>query len=336
MGTLWDDMLGEFRALGGTAENVCLRDGAFGRGLFPIDPMKPIRMHAPPQLLVETQYIAFDGDAFRWHDKAPIGPRERAFLDAYQRDFSWGVHRFETEALLKGLAEAPEALRALLRTPFNADLWLGGPYPAVVRERYFGTRYITYEGRGVLMPVIELVNHAHTETSFERKDGTGIGVSGLFAGEILVRYAFADALGIFENWGFPSAGQPFALSLALGFETREGEIVVERRDVSQDPKRRPFFPDVTVEGKRLTLSHMLLGHKQFPKLAKANFYRILRDAGRSDAEEVFDRIAHINRAQLLKLMEASEQAAAPVGRLVRDVARVQLEALSSAVGTREL
>src|SRR6476646_4511492 len=34
---LWDEMVREFRALGGTVENVRLGDGPLGRGLFPID-----------------------------------------------------------------------------------------------------------------------------------------------------------------------------------------------------------------------------------------------------------------------------------------------------------
>jgi hypothetical protein len=335
MASTWNDMLDEFRALGGTAENICLKEGRLGRGLFPCDPSKPIQVHAPESLLVDTQYIAFnDDDSFRWHDNAPIGPRERAFLEAYQRDFSWGVDRGNTEALLRILAEAPQELSSLLASPFKADLWLDGPTKAAVRERYFGTRYITYKGRGVLMPVVELVNHSHTPVSFDREDG--IGVSGIFDGEILVRYSFADALDIFSNWGFASEGQPFALSLELSLETEAGEIVIERNDIDTDPKRRPFYPDVKVEGSRVRLSYMMLGHKDYPKLAKANFYRIMRNAGRSDAQETFDKISQINRSAFLKLMAVSEQAAPQAGKLIRDVARIQLEAMAYAVGTREL
>ena len=335
MATLWDDMLGEFRTLGGTAENVCLKEGPFGRGLFPCDPSKPVKLHAPESLLVETQYISFDKDeSFRWHAKAPIGARERAFLEAYQRDFSWGVNRGDTEALLKMLADASPELRALLSTPFNIDLWLGGPSQANVRERYFGTRYITYKGRGVLMPVVELVNHGHTNVVFDREDG--IGIAGNFDGEILVRYRLTDALEMFSNWGFASTDQPFALSLEVGFEIDGGEIVIERGDVSIDPKRRPFYPDVRLEGGRIVLSYLMLGHKNYPRLAKANFYHIMRNAGRNDAEEIFDRIAHINKTQFLKLIAVSEQEAPATGKLVRTVARTQLEALSCAVGTRQL
>ena len=43
----WDDMLDEFRALGGTADNIQLGQGQFGRGLFPIDPGAPIAILGP-------------------------------------------------------------------------------------------------------------------------------------------------------------------------------------------------------------------------------------------------------------------------------------------------
>ena len=330
----WENMLDEFRALGGTADNICVREGRFGRGLFPCDSSKPVRMHVPESLLIEAKYIRFDGDEFRLHNDAPVGTRERVFLEAYQREFSWGACRGETEALLRTMAEAPQELRELLDTPFDAELWLSGPTQAAIRERHFGARAIKHKERVVVMPVIELANHGHTPISYSH--GDGISVSGTFEDEILVSYCLTDALDIFNNWGFASEGQPFALGLKMNLETQLGEIIIERGDIVMDSKRRLFYPDVKIEGRRITLSYMMLGHKNFPRLAKANFYRIMRDAGRGDFEETFDRIAQINRSQFLKLIALSEHAPHAVGKLVRDIARIQLEAMSHAVGTREL
>jgi len=44
----WNEMLEEFRALGGVAENICLKEGQYGRGLFPREPSKPIQVQIPP------------------------------------------------------------------------------------------------------------------------------------------------------------------------------------------------------------------------------------------------------------------------------------------------
>ena len=61
--TLWEDMLEEFRVLGDTADNVCLKEGRYGRGLFPVDPSKRVKIHIPDSLLVEPKYVSImDGN----------------------------------------------------------------------------------------------------------------------------------------------------------------------------------------------------------------------------------------------------------------------------------
>ena len=47
-GSGWDALLAEFRALGGTAENVILRQGPHGRGLFSLNPSDPVRLVCLP------------------------------------------------------------------------------------------------------------------------------------------------------------------------------------------------------------------------------------------------------------------------------------------------
>jgi hypothetical protein len=329
----WDEMLDEFRALGGTADNVRLGEGRFGRGLFPCDPSKPVKVHIPDSLLVEVGYIRFDNDTFRLRPDTPVGARERVFLENYQRDFSWGVARQYTHDLLQMMHEAPTELRELLSTPFGAVFWLVDPTPTSIQERYFSARYIKYKGKGVLMPIVELANHGKA-TQYSRDDG--VGISGQFDGEILARYSSSDTLEIFKQWGFASGEPNFALSLGMEIDSKSGPIRIGRSDVNDDTARKPFFPDVSVEDGRITLSYLMLGHKQYPRLAKGIFYRIMRDAGRADAEETFDNIHHINRMQFYKLLAASEHAAPRLGHLLRDVARIQLDAMSCSVGTREV
>jgi hypothetical protein len=332
-GTLrhWDEMLDEFRALGGTAENIRLAEGAFGRGLFPIDPALPVMLRIPDALLVDVKHVEFENGAFRVGAGAGIGARERAFLENYQREFSWGLCREEIESLLQMTHAAPAELRELIRTSFNGGRWLAEPTAESVQERFFDSRVIRYKDSDVIMPIVELANHGHT-ARYEVDDG--VGLSGQFAGEILVRYELCDPLQIFGKWGFASGGEAFGLSLQMKLGTLG--IVIGRGDVKLEDGRRPFFPDVSVQGGDLSLSYMMLGHRNFPRLARGNFYRIMRDAGRSDAEEAFDMIQHINRMELYKLDAASEGAAPELGRLLRDFARFQLDAISHYFGVRDV
>ncbi len=114
--TAWDEMLNEFRALGGTAENVRLGDGALGRGIFPIDPSKHVAIRIPENLLMETADAAFENGAFRVRADAKIGARERAFLETYENRFSWGGGGRRDIALVFEQAQAlPAELRERLR-----------------------------------------------------------------------------------------------------------------------------------------------------------------------------------------------------------------------------
>ena len=58
----------------------------------------------------------------------------------------------------------------------------------------------------------------------------------------------------------------------------------------------------------------------------------MREAGRKNAVEMFDYIQLVNRLQWLKLMKASESAAVPLGQMLRNLARSQLEAMSYNIG----
>ena len=58
----WHAFLDEFRAFGGKAENVMQRRGAFGLGLFPIDPSKPVDLLVPDELLVGIELTYLDQD----------------------------------------------------------------------------------------------------------------------------------------------------------------------------------------------------------------------------------------------------------------------------------
>ena len=73
--TTWNELLEEFRALGGTAENIRLGRGEFGRGLFPIEPGKPVAIHIPNNLLVPVGDWVFEGGAPRVGPNAKTGER---------------------------------------------------------------------------------------------------------------------------------------------------------------------------------------------------------------------------------------------------------------------
>jgi len=83
----WDDMLTVFRALGGTADNICLRKGERGRGIFPIDPAKPIAIRIPENLLIKLSDVRFVDGKFRMSPETKATPGEIAFFENYENRF---------------------------------------------------------------------------------------------------------------------------------------------------------------------------------------------------------------------------------------------------------
>ena len=181
-----------------------------------------------------------------------------------------------------------------------------------------------------MIPIVELANHGNT-TGYN-VDENGVGFEGKTDGEILANYHPDDPLGMFVGWGFVSENEPFACSLSLGVDKKGPPIRIMRKEVNLELRPKPFMPDVTREGDTLMLSFLMLGNRNNPQLPRAIFDHIMREAGRMHAVEMFDFIQHINRLQWLKLMKASESAAVPLGQLLRNLARSQLEAMSYNVG----
>jgi len=330
---VWDEMLEEFRKLGGTADNICLKEGRYGRGLFPRDPSKPYKINIPPSLLLHVENVRFENNAFRVAPEATIGEREKAFLENYQRDFAWGVARAGTENVFQMLQEAPQGLRDILRKSFGFDTWLQEPTPERVQERFLASRALSFkEGSDVVIPIVELANHG--PGAGYRVEDDGVGLSGQTNGEILVKYGVQDPLGIFLGWGFASETEPFAASLAMNI--RKAGLVIRRAEPDHSSKPVPFFPKVTRDGATVYLSFLMLGHRNGPGMARGIFNRIMRDARMTEAGDLFDFILHGNRMQWLKLLGACEQAAAPLARMVRTLVCAQLEAMSYSIGARDL
>jgi hypothetical protein len=333
----WNEMLDEFRALGGTADNIFLRNGPFGRGLFPLDAGKPVRIHIPETLLIDTSEVSVENGALRVSPQSQAGERERAFLERYENDFSWGAGgRADVERFFAEVQALPEPVRQVLSNKLGVPQWLEAATPERVLARFLGARAYGYHGRTVVMPIIELANHG-SEASY--RDAGGISLEGGFAGEVLVCYSNSDAFQIFLTWGFATE-MPLALSVGGKMNTRSGRTVTIKREFEGGRAGAGsdslWIPEVTSEGSDTTLSYLMIGNKQFPRLPKGIFYKLMREAGFANVEETFDTIQHMNRMYFLDVIGAVEGHEGPMVRTLRDMARFQLQAMSHCYGVREI
>lgn len=325
-------MLDEFRALGGTADNVCMREGVNGRGLFAVDPARPVALRIPDNLLIGRGDALFDGETFRVGPNATLGERERAFLEGYMNQFSWRGGRAEIEQILDGAQMLPQELRHELRTKHFCGSWFEDATERLVQAKFLDSRCIGYKGRSVVMPIIELINHG---AGAEYDTSNGVGISGNFPAEVFARYSDADTYGLFLNWGF-AAEQPQAMSIVLTGEIAQTRFRIGRDLADLKPVGRAWVPKVSSGPDGIDLTFLVIGNRQYPRLSKGIFYKIMRDAGLSGFEEAFDLIQHSNRMHFLGLLAAIEDFSGPMVRTLKRMARLQLQSLSFCYGVRSI
>jgi hypothetical protein len=331
--TAWDDFLDEFRALGGTAENIRLDQGEYGRGVFPADPAKPIAIRVPDNLLIAQKDMVFVDGMPRVGPGATANDREKAWLDRYQEEFGWGGGGGEGIRRMFEMADAlPAEFRRSLVTKYGCGPWFLDPTDALIQQRYFETRTITYRGQSVVMPLIELVNHGDGPR-YDLSDG--VAFRGSFPGEAIVQYCDLDCFDYFRSWGFATQ-RPVAFSVGL-----HGNIGAARLEVGQTfnervTSERSWIPEIRKNSEAVSVSFLMIGNKRLPRLPKGIFYRLMRNAGYAGFEEAFDMVHHVNRLHFLGLIEELEPFDLPIARALRTMACYQLRAMSFCFGVREI
>jgi hypothetical protein len=332
----WAEMLNNFHALGGVAENVRPGTGPFGHGLFAIDRTQPILLRLPQSLVFAADDLEFLGNQIKIRDVADIGERERAFFEAYESAFSASGGRLtETEAFIAALDALPAEVRAKLVANFGMGDLLDGDHIERTRMRFLDSRKIRWGERDVVMPLIELARHAWDGLECAGEPGGRLELRGKVREEVLVRYSPHDAFGIFCRWGLV-APQPRAYSLPMKTKLGAKELRIEAK-ASLQSKRGGFpTPQMRQDGDTLVLSYLMIGSQKNPRLSRGIFQTLMREAGVQNPNDAFDFVLFFNRARFLDLLSTLEPHNGEMVTKLRLMARHQLEAMTHCIGTREL
>ncbi len=331
---LWDELVDEFRALGGSMDNVRLGHGPLGRGLFVVDPARPFLVRAPENLLVSVSDIVFENGTLKVAAGANVGVRERKFYEDYYAFISWGDGgREEIERIFEQAAQLPPELRHKLFTDYICGEWFDEPSLGLIQKQFIDSREISFRGRIAMMPIIELANHGAV-CSYDETDG--LSLRGTAQDEITVQYASTDTSIMFISWGFVAECDS-AYSIALRTAVGTTPLHVYRRTVNTTIGVKPVPPTLTtIDGGALQLNFLMLGNRRMPRLCRGNFRSVLRAAGHTDVDETFDKIRMVNQGHYLALLGDLETLDGPMVRQLRRMARLQLLALTYCFGVREL
>jgi len=328
----WHEFLDDFRAFGGRAENVMQRKGNFGMGIFPIDPSKPVDLFVPSELLVPIDNIELkDGNVVIKNDENfPEGYSN--WFSKYQENYSWGAEGKErTLAFEEGLKSLPENVQNLLKNYglYNAEIrFPEKDLDNEILQRFILTRCINYQGNTVIMPIIDLVNHAPLANPYDVKNG-GVAISGTHEGEVLVRYNLMDPIRRLLNYGF-SAQEPTGFSIRCRIQHQEKTVIVQG-----GKSEKPMQPcKVTFENDRFIVQQPLLGSQQRPKMPRTLFIQACKNSKEIDADELFDQIHQFNRIALIRIIRELQDIESEAASLLKNACLDQLIAQSQYFGMR--
>ena len=329
----WHAFLDEFRAFGGRAENVMQRKGAFGLGLFPIDPAKPVDLFTPDELLIPIENLELQNETLAIKDESSFPAGYGDWFRRYQANYSWGAEgRENTLAHEEGLKGLPDTVQQLMKGVglYNSEnRFPGNDVEQELMQRFIQTRCINRKERRVIMPMIELLNHSPTAKPYDMS-GNGIAVGGLYDGEILVKYSVSDPLRRLIAYGF-NAQEPMGFSLSFRIQHR-GRLVV----VQGGGGRQPMQPcSVELKEDRIVIKQPLLASNGSPKMPRTLAIQALKSVEGIEPNELFEQIHQRNTQTLVQLIRELESVDGDVAKRLRTSCLDQLAALSHHYGQRD-
>ena len=84
----FQDILDRFIELGGTAENICLRKGELGRGIFPLDSLRRSKIFTPKNLLIDRSDVCISRDEIHVKGSSRFSSKEKNFIELYY-NYAW-------------------------------------------------------------------------------------------------------------------------------------------------------------------------------------------------------------------------------------------------------
>ena len=300
-----------------------------------------MQLRTPENLLLPLEAARFHDGIFFVAPTAGLTAQEKAWFERYENEFSWGGSgRRETEAWLESIWALPGEIREKLAVNFSMPHCTGDLTADTAQQKYLESRVIEHNGRKVIMPIVELINHDSRAPTF---DGTsGVSISGKFPDEILASYCETDAFGFFQKWNFLSeATTAFSMSLILDKLVPEVHVARELLQGELYSPNGPAgislrLPNLARDEGRIKLSFLMLGNRNSPRIPRGAFHRVFHTAGLQAADEMFDVIRHMNGMLFLGLLGDIEGLAGPFATALRTMCRFQLEALSHCFGMREI
>ena len=314
MGSNFQNLLEQFIELGGTAENICLRKGELGRGVFPLDSVRRAKIFTPKKLLIDRGDICISHDEIYVKDSSRFSSQEKNFVEA-NYNYAWkdGGNDCSVE-FLKYVSAISEPVKSqLLSYGFIDSALLNSCLDEKgVLKRFIDERVVRFEGKSVLAPIWDLVNHSSFAPSI-RVSPHGVETPPIEPGleEVLHKYSEKNSpIAMWKKYGF-ACDCIFAYSIPFSITIRDQALAVRcAGQLGLVPKDKASF---SIDGGILSIKSLPVGCLSIG-LPKENFKSILSSIGLSAdvANRLFSKIRKVNiraRRELIDSLQESVTAA---------------------------
>ena len=285
-----------FVSLGGIADNICLKEGPLGRGIFPIDSLCSSKIATPKNLLIERDNVFISHDEIYIKDSSRFSSKEKSFIEL-NYNYAWnGGGNYCAAEFLKYVSMISESLKSqLLGCGFIDKAFLNScPDENGVLKRFVDERVVRFQGKSVLASVWDFVNHSSFAAPL-RITPYGVETPPIepSSGEILFKYSIKNSpIGMWKKYGF-ACDCVFAYSIPFNIDIGSQSLVIAcAGQHGLVPKEQIGF---SVNGDTLSIKSLPVGCLS-NALPLENFKSILSSVGLSAAvaNRLFPKIHEAN------------------------------------------
>lgn len=332
------EILEQFRALGGTANNIELRYGIFGKGLFPIDPKLPIKIVAPNNILISPNCIKLNNKnqiRLKFRSKFKLDSKLINFFEQYQEFFGWGDGGLsEVQGRHLELKALPEKIKQLLLSLGWTKYDFYEKDPKEYLKDYFISRQIGIKGESKIMPIFDLINHSPKGNSYIVD--SGVMFEGIFKDELLANYhRNLDAFHFYRNYGVPSESSTI-LSCDVKIEIPDIAIIkISRLDNAISSENGFTKPRASKNGAEIHISFLEISNKTGSELPRKDFIEQMQKFNIPQAEliKIFDGLIDHNIKMRKDLIAQSKYCLYKIAKDIEQIAAEQLNVLLKAKKT---
>jgi len=225
----WEILIHKFRKLGGLVENIDLKKGEFGRGIFSINPNKKAQIFIPRNLMIKINDIDMNKNKLFIKEKNHQDKDKIEFFNFYLDKFSLDFKtREEIYNFEKNLILFSSNIKLLIKKYLFLEIKENheGSLDKTLLNSFIESRKFRFYGSSMICPILDLINHKVNSKPFLiSKNGIKTPNYKPFNGELTHNYGCQGSIKRFFQYKFISL-EPKVFSFPFSIKLNEEGIIL--------------------------------------------------------------------------------------------------------------